>query len=405
MIPNRPLFYLAIPSIAAVLGLVWYRRKQSVHCDTGGGDNKKDKNKIKNKSDISENKNGLNAANNSSSSKIELNNQQSDSLPITNSSAISSVNNKDSGCSDKFGKSAPIDIVPNQRSPPMQINDPKLLDAELLKLKIQESDLKNLQSIEEQDDFSVSPSELPGSTEIRKFHRFSTTASKKIDPPVVIKANMNAAKISPKGSFAPDSKFSGDKNLDAGKQHEKDEGRESANHSPIDEFEANNDKHTDVANKETDNKQEDDDLSLTARQPPIASPPLSLCSIQSNDSGKGSSPPHSVGAPASTYEFIISFNLVGHLIGRKGSYVNRIKDKTGANVVVRRHPESGKFKVCSIEGTQQEIDGALKMIRERLPEKQYPNLTLQRVYFASQHSIVPLPAIETNCLHVSVQFN
>jgi A-kinase anchor protein 1, mitochondrial len=373
MIPNRPIIYLAIPSIAAVLGLVWYRRKQSVHCDTGGGESKKVKNKK------------LDTITESGEFDRIRQHPQSDSRPITkNSNNASSQNNKEAAGSDKFGKSAPIDIVPNQRSPPAPY-DPKLLDAELLKLKIQESDLKNLRSIEEQDDFeSVSPV-LPGSAEIRKFHRFANTAQQKIDPPVVIKANMNAAKISPKGSFAPEepTKFAN------GKPEEKDEGRESANQSPVE------DKKTD------DCKPDGGHTSPTARQPPIASPPLSLCSIQSNDSGKGSSPPHSVGAPPTSYDFIISSNLVGHLIGRKGSYVNRIKDKTGANVVVRRHPESSDFKVCSIEGTQQDINGALKMIRERLPEKLYPNLTLQRVYFANQYSIVPLRAVETNCLHVS----
>lgn len=47
---------------------------------------------------------------------------------------------------------------------------------------------------------------------------------------------------------------------------------------------------------------------------------------------------------------------------------------------------TGKLRVCAIEGTESEIQAALAMIRQRLPAKRYPNLTMQRIHFALPHS-------------------
>ena len=101
-----------------------------------------------------------------------------------------------------------------------------------------------------------------------------------------------------------------------------------------------------------------------------------------------------------TYEFLLPQNLVGPIIGRKGIYVNQIKSKTGASVLVKKHPESNKMKICSIQGSQKEIDDALKMIRQKLPENRYPNLTMARVYFTTPQTVIPLPAIDTTCLRL-----
>lgn len=50
------------------------------------------------------------------------------------------------------------------------------------------------------------------------------------------------------------------------------------------------------------------------------------------------------------HQFIIPQTLVGLLIGKFGSFVTKIKAKTGATVYVRRHPELIKQKICAIEG-------------------------------------------------------
>ncbi|RZC35495.1 KH domain-containing protein C56G2.1 [Asbolus verrucosus] len=136
----------------------------------------------------------------------------------------------------------------------------------------------------------------------------------------------------------------------------------------------------------------------------LASPSLSSISDNhsegSNDSGKGGSdvvtppPSRSLGTDGATsvtvYEFIIPQSLVGKLIGKHGSSVANIKDKTGAHVIVRKHPNNNKLKVCSVEGSQKEIDSALKLIRDKFPLKRFPEVTLEQVSFLPQISTVAL---------------
>lgn len=124
----------------------------------------------------------------------------------------------------------------------------------------------------------------------------------------------------------------------------------------------------------------------------------------SSDSGKGGSdlatPPPSrlpdIGTSDADfpgfYECVIPQLIVGKLIGRHGSFVNQIKDKTNAMILVKRHPTNDKMKICSIEGTKKEIEKALKMIRDKFPIKRYPELTLEQVHFTpvvSTLSLIP----------------
>lgn len=84
----------------------------------------------------------------------------------------------------------------------------------------------------------------------------------------------------------------------------------------------------------------------------------------SSDSGKGCSdvatPPSRtpVGGGSvsgdvpgpSVYEFVLPQALVGKLIGRHGAFVQQIKSKTNASVLIKRHPDTGKLKICAVEG-------------------------------------------------------
>jgi A-kinase anchor protein 1 len=211
-----------------------------------------------------------------------------------------------------------------------------------------------------------------------------------------------AAKISPENSFA-ESKYT---SVESG-----DEQRDSANPSPVANGGVNEKPKDDQQSQANGSDQKVDDSvttpteiivdenqSPTRNPPPIASPPLSLCSLHSGDSGKGSSPPNSVGAPSITYDFLIPVNLIGIIIGRKGQFVNNIKAKTGANVIVKKNTHSKKSKICTIEGTQVEIDAALKMIRTKLPEKKYPHLTLERIVSAPESTLIP--SFDASVLHL-----
>ncbi|XP_063707144.1 A-kinase anchor protein 1, mitochondrial [Culicoides brevitarsis] len=380
MVPNRSILLVTLPSLALILGFVWLRRKKSgVHCDTGGNNNKG-----RLKDSIAAPSNNNKTAKLASPNKLqgireevfeeEIHAQdlkRSQSLPCAPQGSPS----RDSA--DRVtGKSAPIAIAPNPRSPPIKVTETQL-DSEILKLKLEESDYKNLLAIKELEDDSdtESPVDLPGTIERRRRYQTSFNANGP-EQPVVIKASMTA-KVSPKGSFA-----------------ESNNNGIVRNDSPVD-VNANKDEKIGV---EEDHHDENE-----ARNTPVASPPLSLCSIRSTDSGKGSSPPHSEGdggAVTSIYEFVVPVNAVPQLIGRKGNYVNQLKSKTGVNLIVKKHPTINKQKICSLEGTQKEIDAALKMIRAKLPEKRYPTVTLERVFLSHPNSVIPLPAIDTSLLHM-----
>ncbi|XP_076244159.1 A-kinase anchor protein spoonbill isoform X2 [Calliopsis andreniformis] len=79
------------------------------------------------------------------------------------------------------------------------------------------------------------------------------------------------------------------------------------------------------------------------------------------------------------YEFNIPQHLVGRLIGRNGSFLQSVRVKTEAHIVVKRHPSSRDFKICAIEGSADRIDIALDMIRQRFPATKYPQITLEQI--------------------------
>lgn len=136
----------------------------------------------------------------------------------------------------------------------------------------------------------------------------------------------------------------------------------------------------------------------------LASPSISNYSDAhsegSSDSGKGCS---DVATPAGgssvagdqipcVYEFVLEQQLVGRLIGRHGSYLHDIRTKTHTNIFIKRHPETSKLKICAIEGTQQDIDTALAMIRQKFPLRRFPTLTLEKVSFVPTVPVCPLRA-------------
>jgi len=135
-----------------------------------------------------------------------------------------------------------------------------------------------------------------------------------------------------------------------------------------------------------------------------ASPSLSICSVQSGDSGKGSSLPRSEATTRikTTYEFYFPNSLIGQLYGRKRSFINQIKAKTLANVgLSKTRYSTSKLRICTIEGTDNEIDAALAMIRQRLPARRYPNFTMQRIHYALPQTVVPLSTESLHNLQVS----
>ncbi|XP_077282477.1 A-kinase anchor protein spoonbill [Temnothorax americanus] len=96
------------------------------------------------------------------------------------------------------------------------------------------------------------------------------------------------------------------------------------------------------------------------------------------DSGKGGSINgcRKDSTAPTTYNFAIPQHLVGRLIGRHGSFLHSIRTKANVGIYVNDHPCDGDHKICSIRGSVEGIKIALKMVRQKFPEKRFPQVTL-----------------------------
>ncbi|KAM7312074.1 A-kinase anchor protein 1, mitochondrial [Ixodes scapularis] len=121
--------------------------------------------------------------------------------------------------------------------------------------------------------------------------------------------------------------------------------------------------------------------------------PRGVLSEGSSDSGKGGSDIHGgFGGLApedlpAVYEFELPRELCGRFIGQGGRNVAAIKARSNASIYVHQHPLSSKLKLCTIEGTQEEIRIALDMIRKKFPLSAYPSMTLVQVNAVPLHGV------------------
>lgn len=118
----------------------------------------------------------------------------------------------------------------------------------------------------------------------------------------------------------------------------------------------------------------------------------------SSDSGKGGSDIHGGSEAAGgagnlspeeelprIYEFELPRELCGRFIGQGGRNVTAVKTRSNTRIYVQQHPFSSKLKICSIQGTTEEIRTALELIRKKFPLHVYPNLTLIQVNVEPLH--------------------
>lgn len=321
---KRFLMYWSLPvGLAFVLGVVWGRRKKSLPPPESEESAPK--------------------------SYSTPNHSKTDSMPISSANgAVSGSATSPEGAGHQLGKSKPIEINSNRVTPGKLAIDI---------LKVPGLPVKTPPSLDEDDDDECD--KLTGSIG----GRFTLNArTVKEGNPIVIKAS-KSPKISPEHSFV-EAKYA---------EQQAEPLLQSAvptqTTTPIDSSVKENNKNKTVCGK-------------IARS--SASPSSSLSSIHSKDSGKGSTPPR-FDEPNTSYEFLVKQELVGTILGRKGAFVREIKKKCLANVLVKKHPTNEHLKVACIEGKQEQIDEALKMIRARLPIKRHPGLTMKRVFLGSNH--------------------
>ncbi|XP_069136487.1 A-kinase anchor protein 1, mitochondrial-like isoform X1 [Argopecten irradians] len=95
-------------------------------------------------------------------------------------------------------------------------------------------------------------------------------------------------------------------------------------------------------------------------------------SISSNSSSRASSivdgPNKSNISKKESYEFKFPTVFCGRLIGKHGKNIQHLKERSGANISLSNHPYTPDFQVCLVEGTQKQIDEALKIIGRKFPE-------------------------------------
>ncbi|XP_033747713.1 KH domain-containing protein akap-1-like [Pecten maximus] len=95
-------------------------------------------------------------------------------------------------------------------------------------------------------------------------------------------------------------------------------------------------------------------------------------SVSSTCSSRASSivdgPNKSSGSKKESYEFNFPTQFCGRLIGKHGKNIQQLKERSGANISLSNHPYTPDFQICLVEGTQKQIDDALKIIGRKFPE-------------------------------------
>lgn len=393
MAPCRQLLMWSVPSIAVLLGIFWFRKKREYAKSDPGG-----REKIKSlKEELAE---ALNA---------EAEAMRISPLGKAERSII---------------KSAPIDIIHNgtnsQRSS-LELTDEEV-DLEIEKIirkKSIEKEKKQfassfnhtlvINSCKPEPSFKVKVN----SDELSSSFQSKMSCIDKVDN-VITNNNKNSTNVT-----NPDlrcEKVEPEFSQNIGTKLEMEAEKTETEINVTDDH--NIDIHNDVVDEESERNESEDRFSPvqsrhiserdSANHSPVdamlASPSISHFSDNhsegSSDSGKGCSeaaspPPAGINIiPSETalriHQFVISQSLVGLLIGKHGSFVTQIKAKTGASVYVRRHPESVKQKICAVEGTQAEIEAALEMIKEKFPEKKFPNFSLQEITAELYQRLAPL---------------
>nr|XP_032823511.1 A-kinase anchor protein 1, mitochondrial [Petromyzon marinus] len=74
------------------------------------------------------------------------------------------------------------------------------------------------------------------------------------------------------------------------------------------------------------------------------------------------------------WEFHVSKILVGRLIGKQGKFINYLKEGSGAKIYIIQLAFTSDFQVVHIEGTDKQVDAALKLIR-----KKFKNLNMKNI--------------------------
>lgn len=102
------------------------------------------------------------------------------------------------------------------------------------------------------------------------------------------------------------------------------------------------------------------------------------------------------------YEFDFPSELCGRLIGRNGKNINILKDRSGVEITIKRKPYTKELQVVCLEGTQKQIDAALEQIQKRFPPSQFPQINFTAINSAGVECPVLPPEVMQLSLPESV---
>lgn len=397
MVATRPLLYFSLPGLALIIGFIFLRRQKRSSSPTPDEKRERDRN-----DEINENHNKSVTFNNDDDDDeiLKKKNQNRTEKAISIKLNNSSCNNNNSEFESNLGKSAPINITQGMKSFKTNYiddDDDIHLNTGMNYQHRHSNSMSFVRSFDKEDDeFYLSSVDLPDSPNCNNLCKIRNNHRKSIEEPIIIKATVNP-NISLSSSFI-ENKYT-EESEEIISSISQNQQKEQQQQNQLENVLNNND--DDDANN---NNITSEAMTKSVNDSNNLSPPSSEFSAHSGDSGKGSSLPHSDRLKITNYDFILPTSLIGQLCGRKRTHINQIKTKSGANIILKSHSSTNRMKICSIKGTEKEINSALSLIRARFPLKRYPHLTLQKIEYAEPQSIVQLSLDYTSCLQVIFVF-
>ncbi|XP_071190807.1 A-kinase anchor protein 1, mitochondrial-like [Salvelinus alpinus] len=86
---------------------------------------------------------------------------------------------------------------------------------------------------------------------------------------------------------------------------------------------------------------------------------------------------HNSSQSLTVWEIEVPKHFVGRLIGKKGRHVNYLKETSGAKVFITALPYTQEFQICHIEGSEDQVDCALELIRKKFNDLDVTNCYVQ----------------------------
>ncbi|XP_031682348.1 uncharacterized protein LOC109891763 isoform X3 [Oncorhynchus kisutch] len=114
-----------------------------------------------------------------------------------------------------------------------------------------------------------------------------------------------------------------------------------------------------------------------ARDIKHSSPSLPSQLLNTNQAIEKYNQSHNSSQSPTVWEIEVPKHFVGRLIGKKGRHVNYLKETSGAKVFITVLPYTQEFQICHIEGSEEQVDCALELIRKKFKDLDVTNCYVQ----------------------------